>query len=327
MPHYHALLGAAQWLSGDWNRARTNFGLAVDLSGHYLAPTAAVLVPLGPVGRGDLAEADALVARADEMVSSDPWVEASDLLDIVKVARLHADAGAGRARRRALDSLHAKLDDVEEGRVHKSPLWLAHAALAAVWAKEPDRAARCTDLMALAAPAELTWTATMAHWLRGLVAEARGIGAEALDELRQAVSDVELELPLYRAHMCADHARVALVLGDAKAAERSLVEAGDIYRRLGASGYAAQVDSARQVGSGAAASRSPKVALTDREQDVLALIAAGMSYAQIARDLFVTQSTVGYHLSNIYRKVGVSSRHELTAMVRADPGAYGIVTG
>jgi len=68
------------------------------------------------------------------------------------------------------------------------------------------------------------------------------------------------------------------------------------------------------------------VALTDREQDVLTLIAAGMSYAQIARDLFVTQSTVGYHLSNIYRKVGVNSRHELTAMVRADPGAYGIVT-
>ena len=64
--------------------------------------------------------------------------------------------------------------------------------------------------------------------------------------------------------------------------------------------------------------------LTEREQDVLTLIASGMSYAQIARDLFVTQSTVGYHLSNIYRKAGVGSRHELTELVRSDPLGFGI---
>ena len=57
---------------------------------------------------------------------------------------------------------------------------------------------------------------------------------------------------------------------------------------------------------------------------MLTLIASGMSYAQIARDLFVTQSTVGYHLSNIYRKAGVSSRHELTELVRSDPLGFGI---
>ena len=57
-------------------------------------------------------------------------------------------------------------------------------------------------------------------------------------------------------------------------------------------------------------------ALTDRERDVLTLVTSGMSYAQISRDLFITRSTVGFHLSNIYAKTGVSSRHELSELVR-----------
>jgi DNA-binding CsgD family transcriptional regulator len=42
-----------------------------------------------------------------------------------------------------------------------------------------------------------------------------------------------------------------------------------------------------------------------------------MSYAQIARELFITRSTVGFHLSRIYAKTGTTSRHELSELVRA----------
>ena len=59
--------------------------------------------------------------------------------------------------------------------------------------------------------------------------------------------------------------------------------------------------------------------LTPREQDVLALVVTGLSYAQIARSLFVTQSTVGFHLSKLYAKFAVATRHELTALVRQQP--------
>ena len=59
--------------------------------------------------------------------------------------------------------------------------------------------------------------------------------------------------------------------------------------------------------------------LTPREQDVLALVVTGLSYAQIARSLFVTQSTVGFHLSKLHAKFAVASRHELTALVRLQP--------
>jgi DNA-binding CsgD family transcriptional regulator len=49
-----------------------------------------------------------------------------------------------------------------------------------------------------------------------------------------------------------------------------------------------------------------------------------MSYKQIARDLFITQSTVSYHLGNIYAKADVTSRHQLTQLAREDPGAFGL---
>jgi DNA-binding NarL/FixJ family response regulator len=55
--------------------------------------------------------------------------------------------------------------------------------------------------------------------------------------------------------------------------------------------------------------------LTPREVDVLCAAAEGASNAQIGRQLWVTEQTVKFHLSNIYRKLGVSNRTE--AMRRA----------
>jgi DNA-binding NarL/FixJ family response regulator len=48
--------------------------------------------------------------------------------------------------------------------------------------------------------------------------------------------------------------------------------------------------------------------LTEREADVLKLIARGRANKQIARELFVTTSTVKTHVNNLYRKLDISSR-------------------
>ena len=48
--------------------------------------------------------------------------------------------------------------------------------------------------------------------------------------------------------------------------------------------------------------------LTDREAEVLRLVSDGHSNAELARMLWVTQQTVKFHLSNIYRKLSVSNR-------------------
>lgn len=52
--------------------------------------------------------------------------------------------------------------------------------------------------------------------------------------------------------------------------------------------------------------------LTEREREILSLTAEGMTNQQIARELWVTEQTVKFHLSNTYRKLGVANRTEAT---------------
>ncbi|MFT4088662.1 MAG: response regulator transcription factor [Gordonia sp. (in: high G+C Gram-positive bacteria)] len=48
--------------------------------------------------------------------------------------------------------------------------------------------------------------------------------------------------------------------------------------------------------------------LTDREREVLKLLAAGLSNAAIGRELFISESTVKFHIRNVIRKLQVSKR-------------------
>ena len=50
--------------------------------------------------------------------------------------------------------------------------------------------------------------------------------------------------------------------------------------------------------------------LTKREREILQLVAEGHSNSQLARMLWVTEQTVKFHLSNIYRKLDVANRTE-----------------
>jgi DNA-binding NarL/FixJ family response regulator len=52
--------------------------------------------------------------------------------------------------------------------------------------------------------------------------------------------------------------------------------------------------------------------LTERETGILKALARGLSNDEIAKELWVTQQTVKFHLTNIYRKLGVKNRTEAT---------------
>jgi two-component system, NarL family, response regulator LiaR len=58
----------------------------------------------------------------------------------------------------------------------------------------------------------------------------------------------------------------------------------------------------------------PDYGLTEREAEVLALLAEGLSNADIAACLVVSLATVKYHVRNILAKMGVSSRTEAVAL-------------
>ena len=50
--------------------------------------------------------------------------------------------------------------------------------------------------------------------------------------------------------------------------------------------------------------------LTPREREILCLAAEGLSNARLAQQLWVTEQTVKFHLSNVYRKIQVTNRTE-----------------
>jgi DNA-binding NarL/FixJ family response regulator len=62
----------------------------------------------------------------------------------------------------------------------------------------------------------------------------------------------------------------------------------------------------------AAPAAASATTLTERELSILRLVAEGLSNLDIATKLFVTEQTVKFHLSNIYRKLGVANRTEAT---------------
>ena len=59
---------------------------------------------------------------------------------------------------------------------------------------------------------------------------------------------------------------------------------------------------------GVAPNEAQSPILTDREQTILAAVGAGLTTAAISRELWVSEHTIKFHLTNIYRKIGVSNR-------------------
>jgi DNA-binding CsgD family transcriptional regulator len=111
---------------------------------------------------------------------------------------------------------------------------------------------------------------------------------------------------------CPYHAAWALADSDDESALRRALAA---FERLGARPAARHVTSrlrsmgARRVPRRKRSStRSNPANLTDREMDVLALLAAGLSDKEIAQRLVISQHTVHHHVSAILRKLGTASR-------------------
>lgn len=56
--------------------------------------------------------------------------------------------------------------------------------------------------------------------------------------------------------------------------------------------------------------------LSEREREVLSLLASGKTNSEVARDLFVSVGTIKSHTGNIYRKLGAKNRAEALARAR-----------
>jgi DNA-binding CsgD family transcriptional regulator len=84
-----------------------------------------------------------------------------------------------------------------------------------------------------------------------------------------------------------------------------LLDLGALIEQSGAHGSSSGPD---KTPAAPIRSRTSGPQLTERERVVLAAVAAGLTTSEISRDLFVSEHTVKFHLTKIYRKLGVSNR-------------------
>jgi ATP/maltotriose-dependent transcriptional regulator MalT len=178
---------------------------------------------------------------------------------------------------------------------------------------------------ARAASAELTTLATeldapvalaLAEDAAGAVHLALGEAPAALVPLRRAHRRWrELEMPYELARTRVKVARACRAIGDRDAADLELELARTTFERLGA-----MPDLRHLSGSGGA---SPAGPLTERELEVIRLMATGSTNREIATTLSISAHTVARHLQNIFVKLGVSSRTAATAYAYR----HGLVVG
>lgn len=172
---------------------------------------------------------------------------------------------------------------------------------AAEAARELDQIARLHATPALEATADQADAAVLL---------AEGDASAALTSARSACRVWHhFDLPHEQAQARVLIARCCRMLGDDATAVLELEAAGKIFSRLGAK---PGLDQARTM-----AGRSTDVSthrLTRREQQVLQLLATGLTNRAIADRLHVTTRTVDTHVSRILTKLGVSTRSAATAL-------------
>jgi DNA-binding NarL/FixJ family response regulator len=130
-------------------------------------------------------------------------------------------------------------------------------------------------------------------------------GLECLDQLRGLHPDVKVVMLTCSTDEA--HIQEACARGACGYVAKSVnpAELPDILRRA-ISGELEQEHSTSEAEE--PSSRAP--GLTDRETAILRCIALGRSNRSIAKDLWVTEQTVKFHLTNIYRKLGAANRTE-----------------
>jgi DNA-binding NarL/FixJ family response regulator len=194
-------------------------------------------------------------------------------------------------------------------------------------ASEPA-ADRVAALVALASELPATTPPSLALRALSQAEVARTPDCQPVVEACRAAED-----PYLVAYALLRSAQADCAAGDREAAAPALEEAAQLASSMGAAPLLEDVRAlARrvrvQLGEDEAEAADAGIeafGLTQREREVLDLLAEGRSNGQIAAELFITRKTASVHVSNILGKLGVANRGEATAMAHrlraADPAA------
>jgi DNA-binding NarL/FixJ family response regulator len=130
-------------------------------------------------------------------------------------------------------------------------------------------------------------------------------GVDCIEKIRDRWPDVKVVV----LSACDDRPSIDAALGaGASAYIVKSVDPSDIAAvlRQAASGSVFHAASGAPRKAGSETPAAPP--LTDRERSILEAVAAGLTTAAISQNLWVSEHTVKFHLTNIYRKLGVTNR-------------------
>ena len=245
--------------------------------------------------RGELAEAEKAYVRASELGRSP-----QPGLALLRLAQGNVDAAQAAIRQVVLET-----------QLPATRCAVLAAYVEIMIAADDIPAARegAEEVSRIAAQVGTPFLDALSAHARGSVLLAGGEAQSAVGELRraaQAWQTVDAPYELARTRMLVGLASVEL--GDQDTAALEMEAARHAFKHLGAAGDLAGLEELSHPRTAQAAA-----GLTGREIEVLALVSTGKSNRDIATDLFISEKTVARHVSNIFNKLGVSSRAAATA--------------
>jgi DNA-binding CsgD family transcriptional regulator len=209
----------------------------------------------------------------------------------------------------AASSIRSALAETEQSRTRARLLPVAVEIMVAAEDLESARTAE-TELCAIAGTLGTPFLAAASAHVTGAVLLASGRAAEAMIALRRAwESWRELEMPYEQAQARVLIAAALQQLGDRDSRTIELDAARQLFKHLGAAPAVTRTSELLEQ----PALRSAG-GLSEREAQVLRLVAAGKTNRAIADELYISEKTVARHVSNIFNKLGVSSRAGATAL-------------
>ncbi len=282
---------------GEWDEAEEQAARACsELATLNVTNAAAGYAEIGEIRRriGDLDGAEDAFRRAEHLCG-----QPQSGLALLRLAQGNVDA--------ALAIITRSLDEITWDRLARARLLPARAHIAIAAGDVAGATAALDELESIAsdfASAALT-AATLSA--RGRIQLASNDRA-ACATLRQAAERwQELGVPYEVATARMLHGAACRQAGDLDGAATSFGAARALFEQLGAT---LDLRNLRDI---TGTTRELPAGLSQRELEVLRLVANGMTNKQIAGELCLSEKTVARHLSNIFTKINVTSRSAATA--------------
>jgi DNA-binding CsgD family transcriptional regulator/tetratricopeptide (TPR) repeat protein len=283
-------------LRGQWDEAARDAQDACELLMSRPAAGAA-FYRLGEIHRlrGEFEKAEAAYMEANERGR-----KPQPGLSLLRLAQGEIDAAAA--------SIRSVLLDTRTQAARARMLAAAVEILLAAGDLENARAA-ATELSTIASAIGASLLNAASAQATGAVLLAEGDVEGAATLLCQA-SEIwrDLGMPYEEGHTCLLMAGVCERRGDHEGRHLDVETARRLFKQLNAEGCLARIsEQPKRPTSEAVGS------LSEREAQVLRLIASGKTNRAIAEELFISEKTVARHVSNIFDKLGVSNRSAATA--------------